>query len=807
MYHYFNGNYKLAKQYYNDALAAAGERNFGDYPAYTLTRMGNLYRVQRSYDSADLYYIKSLELLKDIDADFARSSVYHNLGWLSYELSKYNEAMRYLRQSLTLRLQIGDSLLIAETWKFMGTTHSALLNFDSAHFYFEKVNGLAERYNDTELRIFYRVSMGELYNTQGKILDAISMYEQALESLNKHKFKRYEAITLKRIGTIYDQLGDYERANKHFFQALEIEERLESRHEMARTYGLISWCFYHQGNAIQGEHYVKKSLALMKQVKDRAGIAYAQNLYGTLKSSLRDFASALFFYDSALQIRKELGLIIYEASTLENTAYVFEAKGDWQRSLDIHEQVLAIFKQTDSGSRMTTSLNNIAELKYKLGNSREALNLVKASIESSQSLNLPLELKRAYLLAGKIHKSSGEFFKASDYLNKYIQINDSLFSIESIAKAAQIHALYDLEKKEQQIELLNRENQIKANEIELQESKLKNQTWALIFSAVAGLLLLAITITLFNYYLNKKKANYRLQALNVQISEKQEEIQRQAEELIETNSRLIDVNHDLQQKKNEVETKSEELREANEAIYLANTNLERKVADRTAELRQAYLELDTFFYRSSHDFRRPLTTFMGLAEVAKITLKDPNAIHLFEKVKETAVNLDKMLLKLQSISDVGVQQLAYKEVYFKELINSIIVTYQYEIDKKGIQVIVNIKKNELFSYPSLLKIIIENLLENAINFCANVNPIITISARQEGTRFIFQIEDNGQGIDAAYKERIFDMYYRASLDSKGNGLGLYIVKKAIDKLGGNIRVESEVSKGTGFQIDIPNQKQ
>lgn len=807
MYHYFNGNYKLAKQYYNEALAAAQERNFGDYPAYTLTRMGNLYRVQGSYDSAEFYYNKSLELLKDIDADFARSSVYHNLGWLNFELSKYNDAMRYLRQSLMLRLQIGDSLLIAETWKFIGTTHSALLNFDSAHFYFGKVNGLAERYNDTELRIFYRVSMGELYNTQGKILDAISMYEQALESLNKHKFKRYEAITLKRIGTIYDQLGDYERANTHFFQALEIEERLESKHEMARTYGLISWCFYHQGNAIQGEHYVKKSLALMKQVEDRAGIAYAQNLYGTLKSSLKDFASALSFYDSALQIRRQLGLTIYEASTLENTAYVFEAKGNLQRSLEIHEQVLAIFKQTESGGRMATSLNNIAELKYKLGDSREALNYVKASIEISQSLNLPVELKRAYLLAGQIHKSEGEFFKASDYLNKYIQINDSLFSIESIAKASQIHALYDLEKKEQQIELLNRENQIKANAIELQESKLKNQTWALIFSAVAGLLLLAVTITLFNYYLNKKKANYRLQALNVQISEKQEEIQRQAEELIETNSRLIDVNHDLQQKQQEIEAKSQELQEANEAIFLANSNLERKVADRTAELRQAYLELDTFFYRSSHDFRRPLTTFMGLAEVAKITLKDPNAIHLFEKVKETAVNLDKMLLKLQSISDVGVQQLAYKEVYFKELIDSIITTYQFEVNKKGIHIIVNIKRNELFSYPSLLKIIVENLLENAINFCANVNPVITISARQEGDRFIFQIEDNGQGIDAAYKERIFDMYYRASLDSKGNGLGLYIVKKAVDKLGGNIRVESEVSKGTGFQIDIPNQKQ
>lgn len=805
MYHYFNGNYKTAKQYYKQAITTAGGSNYGDYPAYTYTRLGNLYRVQGRYDSADVCYKQSLTLLGGKDTPFALSSVYHNLGWLNYELSNYAEAMRYMRQSLSLRYQIGDSLLIAETWKFIGMTHSSLLNFDSAIFYFNKVDGIAIRYNNPELRIFYWVSMGELYNTQGKVQDAIVMYDLALESLTKHKFKRFEAITLKRIGKIYDQLGDYERANVNFFRALLIEEQLESLHEMARTYGLISWCFLHQGNYGQSENYVVKSLSLMKQVGDKAGIAYAQNLFGTLKSSLKDYTSALLFYDSALQIRRELGLTVYEASTLENTAYVYEARGDLQKSLAIHEQVLAIFEMTESRSRLTTSLNNIAELKYELGDVSEALIYAQSAIQSSLTLRLPVELKRAYLLAGKIYTKNGDLSKATDFLNKYIQISDSLSTTESIAKASQIHALYDLDKKEQQIELLNRENQIKENELALQQSKLRNQTWALIFSAVAGLLLLAVSIILYRYYVDKKKANDRLRALNIQISEKQEEIQRQAEELIESNSRLIDVNHDLQQKQDEIEAQSEELREANEAIFLANSNLEKKVADRTAELRQAYLELDTFFYRSSHDFRRPLTTFMGLAEVAKITLKDPNAIHLFDKVKETAVNLDKMLLKLQSISDVGAQQLAYKEVFFKELLDSIITSYQHEIDKRGIKVNIAIQRNELFSYPSLLKIIIENLLENAINFCCTNNPIISISARQESDRFIFQIEDNGQGIDPAYKERIFDMYYRASLDSKGNGLGLYIVKKAVDKLNGNIRVESVVSKGTGFQIDIPSQ--
>src|SRR5690606_41634466 len=104
--------------------------------------------------------------------------------------------------------------------------------------------------------------------------------------------------------------------------------------------------------------------------------------------------------------------------------------------------------------------------------------------------------------------------------------------------------------------------------------------------------------------------------------------------------------------KEELQAKSEELQYAYETIARSNRELERKVNERTSALTEAYRELDTFFYRASHDFRRPLTTFLGLAELATTTLKDARAGELCDKVRETAINLDKMLFKLQSISDL-----------------------------------------------------------------------------------------------------------------------------------------------------------
>jgi signal transduction histidine kinase len=232
------------------------------------------------------------------------------------------------------------------------------------------------------------------------------------------------------------------------------------------------------------------------------------------------------------------------------------------------------------------------------------------------------------------------------------------------------------------------------------------------------------------------------------------------------------------------------------------------VEARTLELKQAYKELDTFFYRSSHDFRRPITTFLGLAEVAKITVKDSAPLELFDKVRETAESLDRMLRKLQSISDVGAQQMVYKEVFLKELVEEILDGFSDHIHQKKIAVRLSINESHtLVSYPAMIKIIIENLIENAIHFCGTDNPYVHVKAMVHEDAATIDVEDNGQGIMEEYKSRIFEMYFRANEHSKGNGLGLYIAKKAAEKLSGQIHFTSKPFEGSLFTVSLPNRKE
>ena len=81
--------------------------------------------------------------------------------------------------------------------------------------------------------------------------------------------------------------------------------------------------------------------------------------------------------------------------------------------------------------------------------------------------------------------------------------------------------------------------------------------------------------------------------------------------------------------------------------------------------------------------------------------------------------------------------------------------------------------------------------------------MVQINARANGTRVLFSVKDNGLGISDRMKKKVFEMFYRGNTKSKGSGLGLYIVKSAVDKLGGTLELESEEGKGTCFSVALP----
>lgn len=254
-----------------------------------------------------------------------------------------------------------------------------------------------------------------------------------------------------------------------------------------------------------------------------------------------------------------------------------------------------------------------------------------------------------------------------------------------------------------------------------------------------------------------------------------------------------------------VSKQKKELGIAHEEVKSINDNLELLVAKRTKSLLKVNNELDTFLYKSSHDLKRPLTTILGLANVAKITL-NKEANELFEKTRQTANEMNKLLLKLLTISQIN-NPLEFSPINFKKIIDVLNKEFKDIIKEKGINVTYNIDGNIKFhSHPKLIESILRNLLENAFLYSSfsklrRSKVVVSISSKDENIHL--RVYDNGSGISTDIKNKVWDMFYRGNTLSTGNGLGLYITKRAVSALKGTISFETKSGKYTTFNVQLP----
>jgi len=803
LYHYFKGEYDESMNYYNQA-SIMGEGRPGSYLATVYLRQGNVYREQSRFDSARLLYKKATKWINRSRPSRALAFLHHNLGWLNFRLTHLDSAKFHFQKALSIRKVLGDSLFIAESWKSLGAVASALNEIDSAQWYFRQVKRIAGRYHNPELLIFYDIHQGELYFQKGEFLQATKLFTQALDSLAKHDYRRYRALVMKNIGQIFEWQGNYENALRYFYDALRMEELMGNKQEMARTYDMMGWAFVNQSDFTKASEIAQRSRRLFAEAGDAFGISDYYTLSGHIAFKQGSFPKARKFYDSALVVRSTYHSPILTVNVLNFIAEVLIAQKLYSEAMIYENQALAIYESMGNRNRIATYYNNMSSIMMAKNSYGAAEKYAKQAVEEAMAVKSISELRKGYANLSDIHTAWGDYRTAMHYVQKYVRISDSLLIAERTSKQAQYTALYDLENREKEIEHLNQRNILQQTTLDAQQSRLRFQNTVLVLAVLTSALLALLAFTLYNYYKNKSKSNEELSRLNREVIEQKEEIQAQSEELVEANQALIQLNHDLVEKSDEIAMQSDELRQTNQMITEINRDLDEIVTKRTTQLQEAYKELDTFFYRSSHDFRRPLTTFMGLAEVASVTVKDKNALDLFDKVKETARSLDKMLIKLQSISDVGAQQLVFKEVLAGEIFDNVCENFREEIQRKGIKIFREVTLHDKFiSYPAMVKIIIENLLENAVQFSIIENPIIRFSVSQVENSVLMVMEDNGQGISKEYESKVFEMYFRASERSKGNGLGLYIVKKAVDKLKGTVRVETNYGIGSRFIIVLP----
>jgi signal transduction histidine kinase len=234
------------------------------------------------------------------------------------------------------------------------------------------------------------------------------------------------------------------------------------------------------------------------------------------------------------------------------------------------------------------------------------------------------------------------------------------------------------------------------------------------------------------------------------------------------------------------------------------TNSERTLIEKNRELTKVNQELDRFVYSASHDLRAPLSSIDGLIELSKrdITNRD----EYLNLMKGRILVMDKLIHDIIDYSRNTRVPLIGEEVNFHQFILEIVELMKYTNGNKNPKVqIVMDKALTVRTDPSRLRVVLNNLINNSMKYSdpGKDELIITIAASVSNGNFTFSVEDNGLGIAEDQKGKIFNMFYRASENAAGSGLGLYIVKESLERMNGSIQLQSQVGKGSIFVVTLP----
>lgn len=243
-------------------------------------------------------------------------------------------------------------------------------------------------------------------------------------------------------------------------------------------------------------------------------------------------------------------------------------------------------------------------------------------------------------------------------------------------------------------------------------------------------------------------------------------------------------------------------------LHTLKDELEQRVQARTAQLRVANKELETFAYSVSHDLKAPLRAIIGFSEILASRYADDlddEGLRYFRHIQVAGAKMTQLVDDLLHYQRLGRSGVDMSEIPLSELLRSAIDSRADELAETGGIVEVPGDLPSVYGSSSLVSSVFENLLGNAIKYRRRgVAPRVSVSWARDGEAVTVSVADNGIGIPEEYQGKIFDLFQRLHSDEDypGTGVGLAMVQKAVSLLGGTIEVNSEVDCGTTFTVRL-----
>lgn len=604
----------------------------------------------------------------------------------------------------------------------------------------------ASMHDTTRANLYYSISRRYWYkNSDSSLL----MAQASLDLAESTNFKKGIALACLTKGVALESKGNYSEALRCHLKALQLSEELNLKGLSGNCYGNIGVVYSSLGNYKKAIEFFEKALAIAETYGVSATAGMLTNLSDTYTKE-GDFNRALQYGVKALQISRDERDSSGVAISLFNMAEIYEKTGKPDQSLTLLKESMNISVRIGDREGISHCLNLMAKLYADKKLFLKSIDLAKRSLQNLQQTDNTELLLGAYHVLYKSFTESNNFEQALQYRNKEIALKESLFSIEKERATNNLHAQYELERKQYQIELLEKDNILRQKEVSRAAFETRAYAIGLVFF---------IGLTGYLVYANSKRKK-----INVYLREKNTVITTQNEKIHEHNARL--------EKLNGVKT---------QLISII-----------------------------SHDFRSPLHTLQGFIQLMdNDALKKEEIVLMTQQINGklgVTLHLIENLLHW-AISQMNGLVLHPKSFDMKEVVDENVSLVQLLADSKNITIESALpEETAVFADKDTLNITLRNLMTNAIKFSKHGDRL-SLSAVTKGNYLQVSVKDTGIGISEKRQKTLFEGMVSDTVagtrNEKGTGLGLALCKELVEKNGGKIWVESELGKGSDFIFTVP----
>lgn len=652
---------------------------------------------------------------------------------------------------LDLTFQENDSTKVNTSLKIIKLLYDSQ-EYDRALKFVKKTEEISEELNYQKgvANVIYFKAL--IFNKKEDYINALNQYKKAKSLYATLKDTVSIAKVNSQLGVVEIEHGNYTTGLKYALSGIKILEKKQLNEELSSTYKSLAKAYQNNGSFEKAIDYNLKSLEIEELTNDSDGLINANKNLAQLYLQKKEYNKAIRYFENALNYAKTNDDEI-KAEILPELGGAYIKNEKFKIAAEYLVEGIKLNRKLDNTNGILISLNNLGELNYLKKNFRTAESQLLEAGKIGRLENNKEQLLKNYSLMKSLDSTKGNFESAFAWQREYFKIKNSIDAqkpkIITIVEEPIIEDNLQIAENNNVL-ALDQPNNSMVNKKSLDRLKL------VFYALLAAFAIVLVFFVLF-YMKRKSRVKYT----------------------------------------RELEAKNQKIELQNEAILEQSKHLEsiNKVKDK-------------LFSIVSHDLKDSLTSTKGFIDLLKEGQLSQEEFHnLLPELSENANNASLLLFNLLNWSKSQMQSLKPKPSLFdvQEVFFEKIKLVEQKMQVKGIKLIDNTLRDFVYADRSMVEIVIQNLLANAVKFCT-IGDSITIANTISNGNAIISVSDSGVGISVENQHKLFGGNTFTTVgtnNEKGTGLGLTICRELVELNQGRIWVDSEENVGSTFFVELP----